>query len=274
MDIEGFYDAKPARRASTEVEYGHGWSDGTGRAGVSWVEDTGEVYAMTEPDGPIEVDTVGGEYLRRLKTGDLTVHILGTVKTRAELDWRLRGWRDAMPEPDSLQWVRDRLQGPAPAATGDTAPDGGADIVTGADDTPSRVITTFLDELRPALPESELARLGPLEVAAQSVGTEPAAEWHRALRAARWAADRVGRHGHLAGEARKTLETVKLVSETVGWELIDVGRIPGGMAVSPGAEAEIVWAAEAGRVAIKAAERDGWDQVPWVELVQGMLAVG
>jgi len=40
----------------------------------------------------------------------VTVEILGTVATRAEIDQLLAGWERVMEKgPDSLQWVRERL---------------------------------------------------------------------------------------------------------------------------------------------------------------------
>ena len=115
MDIEEFYDEDPRRRTSNEVEYGQDWLDANGlRYEVSWVEDTGEVYAMREPDAAIEVDPVGDEWVDKLSSDAVTVEILGAVTERAELDRRLDGWQDAISKPDSLSWVRTRI---AEAAT-------------------------------------------------------------------------------------------------------------------------------------------------------------
>ena len=49
MDIEEFYSADERRRRSAEVEFGNNWFDAKGsRYELSWVEDTGELYAMLE----------------------------------------------------------------------------------------------------------------------------------------------------------------------------------------------------------------------------------
>ena len=49
MDIEQFYSADERRRQSAEVEFGNNWFDAKGsRYEISWVEDTGELYAMLE----------------------------------------------------------------------------------------------------------------------------------------------------------------------------------------------------------------------------------
>jgi hypothetical protein len=116
VDIEEFYDEDPRRRTSDEIEYGQDWKDADGvRYEVSWVEETGEVYAMREPDAAIETDPVGDEWVDKLPSDAITVEILGAVAERAELDKLLEGWQDAITQPDSLSWVRGRI---AEVATG------------------------------------------------------------------------------------------------------------------------------------------------------------
>jgi hypothetical protein len=111
MDIEEFYDADPRRRESEEIEFGREWSDASGmRTELSWVAATGELYAMAEPAGSVEMDPVGDTRVDDLPTELVTVEILGTVATRAEIDQLLAGWDGVMEKgPNSLQWVRDRL---------------------------------------------------------------------------------------------------------------------------------------------------------------------
>ncbi len=59
MDIEEFYDADPRRRESDEIEFGREWKDANGmRTELSWVAATGELYAMAEPAGSVEMDPV------------------------------------------------------------------------------------------------------------------------------------------------------------------------------------------------------------------------
>ena len=53
MDIEEFYSADERRRHSAELEFGRDWNDDTGRCGVSWVADTGELYLMREPNAGV-----------------------------------------------------------------------------------------------------------------------------------------------------------------------------------------------------------------------------
>jgi hypothetical protein len=115
VDIEQFYDEDPRRRTSDEVEYGQDWSDADGvRHEISWVVDTGELYAMREPNAAIEVDPVGDEWMDQLPSDAITVEVLGIVNDRAEVDRRLTGWEQAMPTAFSLNWVRERIAAPAP----------------------------------------------------------------------------------------------------------------------------------------------------------------
>jgi hypothetical protein len=111
MDIEEFYDADPRRRESEEIEFGREWSDANGmRTELSWVAATGELYAMAEPAGSVEMDPFGDTRVDDLPTDALTVEILGVVTDRAAVDQLLAGWEGAMDKkPNSLQWVRDRL---------------------------------------------------------------------------------------------------------------------------------------------------------------------
>ena len=111
MDIEEFYDADPRRRESEEIEFGREWSDASGmRTELAWVAATGELYAMAEPAGSVEMDPFGDTRVDDLPTDLLKVEILATVATRAEVDQLLAGWEGAMDKkPNSLQWVRDRL---------------------------------------------------------------------------------------------------------------------------------------------------------------------
>ena len=111
MDIEEFYDADPRRRESEEIEFGREWSDAAGmRTELSWVAATGELYAMAEPAGSVEMDPFGDTRVDDLPTEALIVEVLGTVATREEIDQLLACWEDQMDnKPNSIQWVRDRI---------------------------------------------------------------------------------------------------------------------------------------------------------------------
>ena len=61
MDIETFYEENEVRRQSAEFEFGDEWSDDTGvYYELSWVEATGELYLMAEPDAELLTDPFGG----------------------------------------------------------------------------------------------------------------------------------------------------------------------------------------------------------------------
>lgn len=112
MDIEQFYSADERRRQSAEVEFGNNWFDAKGsRYEISWVVDTGELYAMLEltpeagswtPFGDVEVE--------ELKVDTLVVTVLGTIATQAEVEQLLDGWADHMAESDGVHWLAERLQ--------------------------------------------------------------------------------------------------------------------------------------------------------------------
>ncbi len=111
MDIEDFYSADERRRQSAEIEFGNNWFDNRGsRYEISWVEDTGELYAMLElapeadtwtPFGDIEVEDV--------KVDTLLVTVLAVVPTRDAVEQLLDGWAEHMEEPDGVHWVAERL---------------------------------------------------------------------------------------------------------------------------------------------------------------------
>jgi hypothetical protein len=112
MDIEQFYSADERRRQSTEIEFGTNWFDDKGnRYELSWVEDTGELYAMLElvpeadswtPFGDIEVEN--------LPVDRLVVTVIGNVPALEEVERILAGWSEQMATPDGISWVAERLR--------------------------------------------------------------------------------------------------------------------------------------------------------------------
>jgi hypothetical protein len=110
MDIEEFYDADERRRTSEEIQFGDEWTDADGRRyEVLWVADTGEVYAMYEPIEPMVSDAVGDVLVQHMPTSAVTVEVLGNIATREDIESRLAGWQDAMPDRGSIDWVRQRI---------------------------------------------------------------------------------------------------------------------------------------------------------------------
>jgi hypothetical protein len=122
MDIEQFYSADERRRQSAEFEFGTDWFDAKGsRYELSWIEDTGELYAMLElvpeadswtPFGDVEVE--------HLATDRVVVTVIAHIDTRGEVESILEGWADQMVEPDSIAWVADRLRAHGVTPSGPT----------------------------------------------------------------------------------------------------------------------------------------------------------
>ncbi len=108
VDLEQFYSEDPRRRHSEELEFGRGWTDDNGRCEVSWVEATGELYVMREPDADIHPAKGGGFTEDPVDASQLVVEVLGVVSGRGAIESVMSGWESAMHH-DSLQWVRDRV---------------------------------------------------------------------------------------------------------------------------------------------------------------------
>jgi hypothetical protein len=129
MDLEEFYAADERRRRSTELEFGRDWNDENGRWGVSWIEDTGELYLMREPDAGVWGDAFGDMRARPVSEHALDVEVLGVVPGRSAVESVMSGWEQKMPEPDGIAWLRDRVQHAAehahdaPATPSDVLPD-------------------------------------------------------------------------------------------------------------------------------------------------------
>jgi hypothetical protein len=110
MDLETFYESNEARRESAEFEYGDDWTDAAGNHyELSWVEATGELYLMIEPDAAITEDAFGDYFPMSEPVSELTVVIIGQVPNHEHLETLLDGWEEAMETPNSLQWLQQRF---------------------------------------------------------------------------------------------------------------------------------------------------------------------
>ena len=110
MDIEAFYDQNEARRESAEFEFGSEWTDAADNEyELSWVEATGELYLMVEPDAVVTEDMFGDFLVSDEAVSDLTVVVIGKVASIAALDELLDGWEEAMLEEGSLTWLYARV---------------------------------------------------------------------------------------------------------------------------------------------------------------------
>ena len=110
MDLETFYEMNETRRQSAEFERGNDWTDASdNKYELSWVEDTGELYLMSEPDAAINEDIFGDFLVAEESVGGLQVLIIAQVSSLAALEERLEGWEDVMIEPNSLTWLYERF---------------------------------------------------------------------------------------------------------------------------------------------------------------------
>jgi len=110
MDIDDFYEENEARRESAEFEFGIEWSDAADNEyELSWVEATGELYLLVEPDAFISEDIFGDFLVPKSEVKDLTVVVIGKVSSLAALEDKLDGWEDAMLEENSLEWLYERF---------------------------------------------------------------------------------------------------------------------------------------------------------------------
>jgi hypothetical protein len=91
--LDDFYAAYPRRHAGRERDFGLFWTDPEHHVyRAAWVEETGELYV----------------HQRRAGHGDGHVEVLGRV-SRADLERRLRGWRDVIGRTDSVDWLVSRV---------------------------------------------------------------------------------------------------------------------------------------------------------------------
>jgi hypothetical protein len=110
MDIETFYELNEARRESAEIEFGDEWSDATdNKYELSWVEATGELYLMIEPDAAVSEDAFGDFLVSDEPVEELGVVVIGRVPSLAAAEDQLRGWEDAMLDENSLAWLYERF---------------------------------------------------------------------------------------------------------------------------------------------------------------------
>ena len=110
MDIESFYEQNEARRESAEFEFGSEWTDASDNEyELSWVEATGELYLMVEPEAIVNEDIFGDFLVSDEEISDLTVVVIGKAASLAALEDTLQGWEDAMLDENSLEWLYERF---------------------------------------------------------------------------------------------------------------------------------------------------------------------
>src|SRR5688572_13851838 len=105
--LEQYYAETPKAKDSGERDYGVWWHDehrNTYR--VSWVYETGEIYALVVGRGgplPDWIAWAGDRPKGSRTTGPLAV--LGIIATRAEVEKLLDGWADACGNASSIYWL-------------------------------------------------------------------------------------------------------------------------------------------------------------------------
>ncbi|HEX4433871.1 MAG TPA: hypothetical protein VH012_03515 [Acidimicrobiales bacterium] len=148
----------------------------------------------------------------------------------------------------------------------------------------SPIIEGLMNGLREALPQEEQPKLA--AYAERARATKPRGDLHRAWHCLHWAIEVTEQpaHSHLTGVAVRLKETYKAWQDVVlGAEFgsdVKIGtgnpsqEIKGDQKIGPGEDIELLWVGEAVSVAKSAAEKSGWDQVPWEGLLQELLEIG
>ncbi len=110
--LEAFYAADERRRRSGEADYGVWWTDVWSLPcwRVSYIQATGEVYAVEGSGGRVEVLGV----VPPDPADDGAAYPYGDKRVQQTyyrtLDRILAGWPEHCGEPGGLQWVRDALR--------------------------------------------------------------------------------------------------------------------------------------------------------------------
>jgi hypothetical protein len=148
----------------------------------------------------------------------------------------------------------------------------------------SPIIAGLLNGLREILPKNEQPKLA--AYAEQAGNAKPRGDLHRAWHCLHWAikVTEQPKHSHLTGVAVRLKETYRAWQDVVlGSEFgsdVKLGtgnpaqEIKGDQKIGPGEDIELLWVGEAIAVAKSAAEKSGWDSVPWQGLVQELLEMG
>jgi hypothetical protein len=116
MTVQDFY-RDTRRQESEESTFGLAWtsqSDPTAYYGLHWLKSTKETYLLRGPLLPPFLPGLlegagGGNLVPTFRDNQFEVIVLGRVRRASELERAIRGWRDAIDEPDSLRWLLERL---------------------------------------------------------------------------------------------------------------------------------------------------------------------
>jgi hypothetical protein len=148
----------------------------------------------------------------------------------------------------------------------------------------SPIVLGLMNGLREVLPADEQAKLATYSERAGEA--KPRGDFHRARHCLHWAIEvsEQPKHSHLSGVGTRLKETYKAWQDIVlGAEFgsdVKMGtgnpsqEIKGDQKIGPGEDIELLWVGEAVSVAKDAAEKSGWDSVPWEDLMQQVLEIG
>jgi hypothetical protein len=147
----------------------------------------------------------------------------------------------------------------------------------------SPIVKGLMNNLREILPEEQRQKLD--AYTDQAEAATPKGDFHRARYCLHWAVKTAEspEHSHLSGLATRLKEAHKAWKDIwLGTEFgtqVEVGKgaasqeIKGEQKIGPGEDVELLWVEEATDVAKSAAEKSGWDAVPWEQLVQEVLRI-
>ena len=147
----------------------------------------------------------------------------------------------------------------------------------------SPIVKGLMNGLREILPEDEQTKLAAYEDQAERA--HPRGDLHRAWHCLHWAIEvtEQSKHSHLSGVGVRLKETYKAWQDVVlGTEFgsdVKMGtgnpsqEIKGEQKIGPGEDIELLWVGEAVSVATSAAEKSGWDSVPWQDLLREVLQI-
>jgi hypothetical protein len=140
-----------------------------------------------------------------------------------------------------------------------------------------------MNNLREILPKDQRQKLE--EYTERAEASTPKGDFHRARHCLHWAVKvaESSEHSHLSDMAIRLKETHKAWQDVwLGLEFgsdVKIGKgnpsqeIKGDQKIGPGEDVELLWVEEATDVAKSAAEKSGWENVPWEELLEEVLKI-
>jgi hypothetical protein len=147
----------------------------------------------------------------------------------------------------------------------------------------SPIVKGLMNNLRAILPEDQRPTLE--QYTSDAEASKPRGDFKRARYCLHWAIKTAEspNHSHFSGVAVRLKETHKAWQDIwLGAEFgseTEIGKgqasqeVKGEQKIGPGEEIELLWVEEATDVAKAAAEKSGWANVPWQQLVTNVLKI-